>query len=322
LSNANYQGYAIFAAEQSLARQFKLMWSEAHPLQAILKEGKGRFNKGIRTEGFKMIIPLNFEPPTIPAQGVSDANEFTPLVPTATNGFTQAEYEYTHYRGAFWLRNSEQRLLKNGARGNILEGKTNQLKEDFKRQISTDYASATAASRTKVLGLRHVTSAANTVGGIDQAAQAWWRGRVRTGAGPFMLDLLDEQYDGIVAQGRAKPDLVLASYSPSVNVFQKIRSAIAPAERIVNAGDTAKYGFVNFQYLTMMVAMDNRLGTAAPGSAMVLSTDTWYIGGDETPRAAEVIRIPGTSVDEFYWDWWVATGTNDPGSNALITGIS
>lgn len=324
MANPNFLGAAAFAVEKVVKRDFKHVWSSAHPLLATLSKRKAR-NIGT-ISGLRLILPVAFQDATTPADGQSDANAFTPITPYVTNGFTQAQYEFSYYRHAFYLTPHEKQLLMNGYRGNILEGKTKQSMESFRNAISDDLAGNVTSQRENVLGLRFALATANTVGNIDQSANAWWRAERVTGAGPFDLKVIDNMYDTIRAKGRSVPDLLLLSNNSSVNVFGMMRDQVAVLQRITSTANDTNFGFADFSYLGMRCVLDNRLGAAlsTDGGAMMLSTDTWYQRGlqDNIQPELDKDRLAGTGSQEFYFDLWLALGCDDIASNGYITGIS
>lgn len=322
MSNSNYTGLVAFVAEKSVKKRASMIWSTASPLFALVFEKK-RFNAGFRIEGHKAITPVNYEEQTTAADGIADASELTAITPYVTNGFTQAEYEFAHYRAAFYIRDSEKKLIKgSGIRQNFVEGKVRQITESFRKAIAVDMASANAGSRTAVMGLRYLLSTSNSPGNISQSSYPVWAAGVETGVGPWHLGLIDDEYDRIVNLGRGMPDLCLLSYSSTNNVFGKMRDSIAPSQLLTHSNRLAKYGFVSFQYLEMDCVQDGRLGTALAGSAAVLSTDSFFAGAlSDGPDRAHDTPLEGTDADEVVFNWWLTWGNDDPARNSLIQDI-
>lgn len=322
--NSSYvvTNYTAFAVEKAVAKEWTAIYTQNHPLLIALADSGTNFNTGFSVQGFsKIIIPVLGDDLTNPAVGVADASELTADTLGITNGFSQAAYEIAHYRAHQTYRESEMQLAVNGQRGDILQGKTKQVIESFKKVWSTDVASATDGSRTKVMGLRYALSTSNSPGGISQTTDTSWAANVKTSAGTFGLSLIDDQVDAINAKGRSAPDLILASVTASGNMFGKIRTAIGPtAERLVNVKDGfAKYGLQDIEYLGAKVVNDSR-GTT--GEILVLSTSTWYVLMPKAPKAHGMQRKEGT--DSYYQTWtlWSSLGTSDPACNSRIAGIT
>jgi hypothetical protein len=324
--------YTAFAIEQSMEKKWKSQWTTHTALLACIKDRDFKFRKGYTPQGLAAIIPLMYADMTNPPAGVADASELTADTPQVTNGFTQALYQFTHLRRGMTLRSSEKVITKNGARGNLLEGKVTQLSSSFKNVIANQIEGTAVDSRTTLMGIQYATALANVVGTIDQSsgANSWWRAQVSNVGGVISLPVIDNLYDQITqyaAAGNeddgsvdsAAPDLFLLGYSNTVNVYGKVRELIAPAERIVNAEFKAKYGLMNFMYLGMKCVQSNRL---ASGTANLLTTSTWLWGGNDQPQQDMPIRLPGTDAEERYFNMWNFLGCDEVRRNGYFYGIT
>lgn len=318
--NATYAGLAAFAIEKTVKRDWSMIWTAAHPYYRAMDMAGTNFNKGFGISGLKMILSIMGDDLTYPADGVTDANELVAMDVNTTNGFSQAAYEFSHYRANYTIKESESALAAGGQRGDILEGKKKQFLESFKKAISVDVASTTIGSRDVTQGIRHVLATSNTVGGISQSTDTQWAAQVTTGYGPFALEAAEEKIDAINALDRFEPDLALASYSASgTNVYARYRSAIAPAERYENKDFRTKYGLKNFMHQGLMVVMDNRI---AAGELLILATKSWFVYLQRKPRLHPLQRIDNTDAYEQVGTLWTANGCCDPASNARVTGIT
>lgn len=322
--NSNYTvaGYSAFAVEKAVAKDWHTIWTSAHPLLIAMADKGTNFNQNFDLgNGTAMLIAVNGDNMTTPAAGVADASELTGDTISATNGFSQANYYIAHYRAHVSYRASEQFMAENGSRGNILDGKKKQVLESFKEVWSTDAASSTVDSRTKIMGYRYALSTSNSPGGISQSTDTQWAAKVKTSAGTFGLNLIDDQVDNITAEGRGAPDLILAGLSGASNMFGKIRTAIGPtAERLVNPnGMPVKYGLTAIQYLGATVILDNR---AATGEINVLTTDSWYVYMPKTPKVSQMYIKDGTDSHVQSYTLFTSLGCGDCALNATITGIT
>ena len=172
--------YTAFAVEQAIGSQWENIWLRTHPLLAKIREGKINWAKGYDISGNLILVPVVSAGPTTAADGVADANELTALTPEQTNdnAFSHAQYIIAHYRGAMWVRASEEELINNKRGGGFLQGKVDQIMDSFTDAIADDLASANADSRTAVIGIRHVTATSNTVGNIAQGTTTDWAAQV------------------------------------------------------------------------------------------------------------------------------------------------
>lgn len=318
--NTEFLNATAFAADLVLEKQFTDVWTTAHPFIKVLSKGSN-WNKGYTMKENKAILPIIYTGPSTAAAGCADADSMTAITPYALAGFTASEWEFTRYHGAWFLRPHERKLLVGGSRGNILQGAVMQMVGSFKEAVSDHIAGNSAAARENLQGLRHALSTTNTVGGIDQSdgSNGFWHARVSTAGGTFTTSDVDSDYDAIATEGRGAPDLLLLSHNATVNLFGKMRDAVAPLQRIQGAPKVAKFGFPSFEYLDMMCVLDNRLGAAlsTTGGYQMLSTDAWYWGGDLRPTLLEQRdRRQGTGTYEYYYEWWCFLGTNDVAKNA------
>lgn len=320
IAAAGYTGqpaYSAVATEISVTKKWENAWLRKFPLVSFIKENKGNFNKGMLRKGNTMLCPIILGNATTTADGVADSAELTGITPYITANLTQAAYEIAHYRNAFYIRESEMQLINN-TRGNHLEGVTQQLVDGFVNALADDMASTNADSRTAVLGVQQVLSTSNTVGGIAQGTDTDWAAQVTTAAGAFSLDLIDDKMDAVNPRN-GNTDLILLAYASGVNLFGKLRAALAPAERIVNANFKAKYGFTNIEYLGALCISENRFTS---GVICGLDTSSWFYMGDTAPKLVGIDRYPGTDAMEHMYNMWASLGCNNPAKNWRLTGVS
>ena len=325
--NTEFLNATAFAADHVLNHNFLDVWTTAHPLVKVIKENKVNFNKGVTRRENKAIIPIVYTGPSTAADGKTDANSLTAITPYALAGFTASEWEYTRYEGAWYLRPHERELLKNGSRGNLVQGAVLQLMGSFKEAVSGDLAGNSAAARENLQGLRQALSATNTVGGIDQSdgSNGFWHAKLNTNGGTFDVGKVDDDYDNIATEGRGAPDLLMLSHNATVNLFGKMRDNVAAMQRINAPAKVAKFGFPSFEYMDMMCVLDNRLGAAlsTTGGFMMLTSNSWYWSGDDKPTLLEdKCRLEGTGAYEYYYEWWTMLGCSDMALNAYRNGFT
>ena len=327
--NANFIGAAAVAIEQRVESDWSMVWTQGHPIVTIIHHNRLNFNRGFSISGTAMILPVIGDDQATPVAGVATgAPETVAMAYNITDPLSQFKFNFAHYRGNYTIRESEARMLMNGARGNLLEAKKSNLLASWRNALSGHLSSTTAdaADNSRVLGVYQPLSVANTVGGISQAVDTQIQAYVKTGAGPFALELIEDAVDQIGSkkneQRDKEPDVVLASISSTNNVYGKYRSAIAPAERYVNKDFSVRYGLKNFVHMGLMVVKDQRIANTLNGSCAILASSTWYAYIDRKPKFGEPQRIPGTDAKEFVATAWAAVGTNDPGLNGLVRDIS
>lgn len=324
-ATTNVPAYSAFGTETVIEREWQNTWMPKMPLLAMIYDGKSNWNKGSNIGGTRMLIPLMTADMTTAADGVTDANELTAISAVVTAGFTQAAFEIAHYRGATWIRESERRLINN-ERGNFHDGKIKQAMNSFANAIANDLSGATTLidARANVVSYQQVLgTTTNTVGGIDQTTTADWTAQLLTGAGGFVLDLIDDRIDLCVAKG-ANPNLGLFSSTSTNNVWGKLKSSIGSAERITNNDFTKKYGVRNVVYSDVMCVMDNRMASTSgtDGRFYLMDTNTWYFRGDEKPYAKPVRGLNGTDADEYMFVQFLSVGCGNVSWNAGVQGIT
>lgn len=330
--NSTYANHAAFAIEQSLTKKWSMLWTSSHPFIAILAGMGLNFNQGITVNGLKGLLPVMGDDQTVPVAGVASGSTeiSSPMTPNYTAGFSQYAFNFAHYRGNYTILESEAKLIANGTRGDLLEGKRRQLQASFMNAVSNHFASATAdaADNSRPMGIYYPLSTSNTVGGISQSTDTQTAAYVKSSAGPFDLSLVDDAYHSLKSKGNVDrdyaPDVALASYSTTNDVYGKWKSAIAPNLRYSNDTVT-KYGVSdNFVHAGggFTVAMDSRIADTLSGSIALLSSATWYVYMDKKPRMHAPERVAFTDGYEVAATAWVFTGCNDPGMNALIRDIT
>lgn len=327
--NSNFGGYdgsgiaanAAFAIEKSLSKQWSLAYKQIHPILAIIKDTPN-WNKDGIVVGKQMILPVVVGAMTTAPAGVTDANELSAMTYNRTANFTQAQFEYAHYRGNFVLTDSEMKTLAKGgvgnARGNIIEGKQAQLEQDFKDTIANQLSGSGADARDSLMGVLYPLSTSNTVGNIAQGANAQWRANVSSGVGALSLPVIDNLYDTCCNKG--KPTVMICSSPASgVNTYGRLRSLIMPAMRINDAAFTAKYGLTNMVYNEMHAVRDQRMAT---GYIALVDPTSWYFCGDTSPKLHHQTPIPATDSIESVFNLWGGLAIDNPGKNGVLSGIT
>jgi hypothetical protein len=329
--NSSYANNAAVAIAQAIHKEWSMVWTASHPLITVVQHNKTNFNQGFTIKNLGMLLAVMGDDQTNPAAGVATGSgEAVAMSENLTNGLSQFFFNFGHIRGNYMLLESDMKLLANGQYGNVLTAKKNQMLASFKNTISTWLSSATAdqSDNSRFLGVYQPLSTSNTVGGISQATDTQIAAVVKSSAGPFALELIEDVADQIAAKsnadrnGGAAADLVLASSSSTNNVYGKYRSAIAPALRYVNKEYEVKYGLKNFEHNGMMVVMDSRIANTLSGSCAVLSSKTWFVALETTPKLHGLQRKHGTDAYQEVGTAWGGVGTNDPGLNGLVRDIS
>ena len=330
--NADYDGAFAFSVAKELSTRWTPTWIIAWPFYGMIKGKKKRFNNGFRdTTGTRMLVPINYLGPVTSARVALTSNQFTPITPTATQGFTQAEYYYATYENTLTLNNQEYDQLKGSSNMiPVLPGKIDQLMYDFTSVINTDSVgtqNGTGRGGTgQVMGEQYFLSTSNSPGNISQTTYSNWQASVNSSAGPFTQDLINAEYDRINALGRGAPDFVQLSYTGNNNVYNKLRNVIGSSQILSTQETDVTYGFKTFEYMGMTCFQDGPLGTSLAGSMVVGSSDALWLNLDtEVPKAPPGdarMRILGTSSYEYFYFLTLAMGVSDPARFSLLSGIA
>lgn len=314
--------YTAFAIEQVLSRDWEFQYTAALPLVACIKDRELGYKKGFSVEGTKALVPIvhsGITGFTTGTAGIADNAQIPAAWPTfdGTEGFSQAAFEYTHMERSMVTTDSDRVIAKNGARGDIIDGKVKQLMYGF-TNIQADWLSGTAnGSRVALGGIDYAIATNNTYGGIDRtsAPNAYFRGIVDATGGTLGFSVVNNAFDQIKRNANevgdiSSPDLLLLTFvGGGVNLYGRFRELIAPSQRIVDQNFRAKYGFENFEYLGMKCVMETR---GAAGQIKLLDTSKWVYGGYEIPKEHEPTRIPGSTAVERRFSWWGFIGCKQP----------
>lgn len=332
-ASSAYARNAATAIEKSLTSEWKMIVAQVHPFwAALIGGGRGNVNKGFTVSGQKALIPVILETAYIdggtnPAfAGVADADQLNTFGNNTTNGLTQAEFEYTHYRGNITILNHEIEILQNNPRNaRVLDAKKKQFIETMKQVISGHLGSDTAGGRTKVMGYQFPINSNVVVGGIDQAGtgnELWQGNRVNVG-GPLLLSHIDDRIDTVAKYG-GKPDFGFCSYaSGATNVFGAMRSLLQPGDQLKNENFSAKYGFNNIVYSDITMIQDHWMTvTSTEGRMAILDTSAYYASIPTKPKMHPLERLQGTDSYEQFHTLWAMVAIDNPRLQSLLTGIT
>lgn len=184
---------------------------------------------------------------------------------TPQTGFSAAEYPWKQARASVAINGLEE-AKNNGelATINLLEAKIDQAQDTLKSLFNTAFwGDGTGSGGKAFAGIKSyiwdAPSGAGTVGGIDQAANAYWRNQVRGVPGTeTVVTLLDvKQLVNRVAEGANKPDLLISE----LVLWEKVESLFTPVTQYRDV-KAANAGFDNITVNGVTYLFDN--GGAAP----------------------------------------------------------
>lgn len=332
--NSSFDGIVAFASEKQLRTEWAQIWAAAWPLLTKIKKDRSNYNTAkFSPNGNSILLPVMYLGPATSARAATSANAASAISPTLTQGFTEAQYNYAKYENAFWLTSHERELIANTPGGTtripILSGKIDQLKMDFNNVVSTDLLATQQGTgytgNGQITGEQYFLSTSNSPGGISQVTYSTWQANVVSSAGQMYEGLLDKEIHRINALSRGPADFAQLSYSSSNDVYGKVYGLIAPSQVIVDQGKSVEYGFTVFKYRELECFMDNKLGDALSGSMVIGRSTSWHVcEKSEIPQLISIdgtLRVAGTSLIEYFYEWWITWGNDDCAGNTLLTGI-
>lgn len=326
MANSNYLTNAAFAVAQPFSKgKFHHLLAKSDPVLALIISG-GRFNKrgNVNSDG-RFVVPIIYEDTGVTYAGVARADQLTAMSRALMVGQNQAEYEIAHYRGLYTFTAEEKEFLSGGAGayyGNVLQVKRQQVENKVTTTMATTTMGSQNGSRTAHMGILRALSAGNTVGNINQATASWWQSNVNATGGPITLDAIDRMIDDCEIRGEV--DLIVASKgNTGPNIHQAILGLIRGQEILMNNGGAlAKYGFKAAEYAGVPVVGSRYFPTAATGSVVTLSTKNWYAVGSVQPNFMAPNPIDGTDAHEVVFHHFFGLGTDDPGANGILSGLT
>lgn len=217
----------------------------ARPFQSWLKE-RGRVK--LVSGGAKIVIPL--------IHGLNSTagsySAYDTIAITAQTGISAAEYPWRQYAVSVAISGLEE--AQNNGREQVidlLQGKVMQAEETAAEKLDQMFfLDGTGNAGKDWLGLAAIVDSTGTVGGIDGAAQAFWRSYVDSTAEVLSLAALTKAYNS-VSRGNDSPDFGLTTQT----LFEKYEALLQPQLRFTD-NKTADGGFQNLLFKTTPLMFD------------------------------------------------------------------
>jgi len=184
-------------------------------------------------------------------------------------GISAAEYVWKQARASVAISGIEE--AKNNGEAqviNLLEAKIDQAKDSLKSAFNTAFwGDGTGSGGKAFAGIKSyiwdAPSGAGTVGGIDQAANAYWRNQVTGVPGTETVITLADAKGLVnrVAEGANRPDLLVSNLA----LWEKVESLFTPNTQYRDV-KAANAGFENITITGVTYLFDN--GGAAPANRL------------------------------------------------------
>lgn len=217
----------------------------ARPFQSWLKE-RGRVK--MVSGGAKIVIPL--------IHGLNSTagsySGYDTIAITAQTGISAAEFPWRQYAVSVAISGLEE--AQNSGREQVIDllnGKVMQAEETAAEKLDQMFfLDGTGNAGKDWLGLAAIVDSTGTVGGIDGAAQAFWRSYVDSTAEVLSLAALTKAYNS-VSRGNDTPDFGLTTQT----LYEKYEALLQPQLRFTD-NKTADGGFQNLLFKTTPLMFD------------------------------------------------------------------
>lgn len=335
MPNANYgeyndtnpANYAAFAIEKLIKGDWMHNYARAHTILAAIRGNDlSELTKDQTVGGRACIVPVvtTAHAATV---GLASSAAATGQTLNRSVGATQAEYPWTLYVNNYVLSAQEARLIKGNnlsVRGNMVKKLKGQIEQSFNEKLSTDLASTTIHSETKVMGTAFALNATNVVGGIDQAADANWVSNVVAVGGALTSQQATDTMNLMQTFGPmgGTVDIILASApAASPDLYSKFEQFVVQQRTVVSDRDKANYGIAAFKFKDAAVFRDHRL---TGGTVQGLNSSTWFWAGDMYPKTCnnDPYQVAGNPSETAIFQMLCSFGTNAPNLNFIMSGIT
>jgi hypothetical protein len=164
---------------------------------------------------------------------------------------TGAEYQWRYHNVSIVIKRTDE--LQNMGDAQVLSLVAEKTK-GAEKTMADVYGTALwndGSVSNQLHGLRHILSASNTVGGIDQSTNAWWASNLDSSTTTMTLSALQTQYNA-AAIGNDKPTV---SYTTRT-LFNSYWNLLQPQQRFQDSR-TASAGFSSLLLNGMPVIVDS-----------------------------------------------------------------
>lgn len=192
--------------------------------------------------------------------------------------------------GGFITMSGREKVINSGKHRaiDLYEAKEKHLIANLKNAFAASlFSDGTGTGGKEFGGLKLIVAndptAAGTVGGIDQVANAWWRNKYSAAASTDKTNILDRMnaLDLTLTRGSDKSDIVIAG----ATLFPIYESALQPLQRFTTS-KSADAGFLSYAYKDKEVFYDYNCPTKSmyfldtDSLSFRYSSDRWFDVGD------------------------------------------
>lgn len=203
-------------------------------LKRLLASGQYKSQNG----GTQLTVPLSYS--QITATGWYKGAE---TLDTSENELlTAAAYDWCNLYAGITI--TEEDELKNGGDAGVLKilaSKTQIAEKTIKDSLGTGlYSDGTDAK--SIVGLRDIVAVDQTVGGISQSDNSWWRGQVDSTSTTLTISAVNTVYENSSIDSE-KPTVAMSTRTNYVRYYNLLQ----PQQRFTDS-ETARGGFQNLMF--------------------------------------------------------------------------
>ena len=187
--------------------------------------------------GTTIDVPLNYGQ-TTSAGWYSGAET---LATTDNENISAARYTWTNAYANISITDEDE--LKNGGAAGVLKllaSKAMIAEKTLKDILGTGLYSDGTDPKS-IVGLRDIVAVDQTVGGIDQSANSWWRGQVDSTSTTMSLSVLNTQWENATIDSE-RPTITLATRAN----YNRYYNLLTPVQRFTDT--TGSGGFTNLLF--------------------------------------------------------------------------
>jgi hypothetical protein len=183
---------------------------------------------------------------------VDSYSNYGVLDTTPQEGMTIARYNWKQYSVSIAISGHERRTNRGEPQLiSLLQGKMTQAEMSLRDRLSRDaFGDGTGNGGLNLTGLAALVSTSTTVGGIAPATHTWWQASVKSSAGSFATNGINEmrtRYNSL-SFGNDRPDFIVTDQT----VYESYDNALEDKQRIAFSGSLKVAGDAGFPLLAWM----------------------------------------------------------------------
>lgn len=175
---------------------------------------------------------------------------------TDVDQISAAEFDWKFFHAPITILGTDE--LKNSGTPAVLKLAAQKMKIAEKTAIDylgTGVYNAGTASKA-IVGLRYLLATSNTVGGISQSSNSWWRGQVDSSSTTLTIPALQTQFSNCSIDNDT-PTVIMATRAN----YDRYYNQLQPQQRFMDS-ETAKGGFTSLMFNSKPFIADAKVPTS------------------------------------------------------------